>query len=248
MKLRLAVAKLASCSGCIIELVKCLVESSWLLEVYELGFFNLISDPADLSGHYDVAFIEGSASTREHVELVRELRSRAGLLVALGSCALQGGLQAAAPVEGAGASHKPVVELVEVDLALPGCPVSAEAVESLLAKYARGGLPIRLFESVCSECKRRGLPCLLVLGRSACLGPLTISGCGAICPSRGRGCYGCYGLKFFDLSKKSVEAFLSRLAELGFDAESAEFLVKAFSSREYSKLAGGTSAGREPRA
>jgi sulfhydrogenase subunit delta len=46
---------------------------------------------------------------------------------------------------------------------------------------------------VCQECKARGTVCLLVAHGTACLGPVTRAGCGALCPSVGRGCFGCFG-------------------------------------------------------
>ena len=45
----------------------------------------------------------------------------------------------------------------------------------------------------CTECKRRGLTCVMVADGTPCLGPVTHSGCGALCPSVARGCYGCFG-------------------------------------------------------
>ena len=47
--------------------------------------------------------------------------------------------------------------------------------------------------SVCLQCKRRGNVCVMVAHGTACLGPVTQAGCGAICPSFERGCYGCFG-------------------------------------------------------
>ena len=43
------------------------------------------------------------------------------------------------------------------------------------------------------ECKRRGNVCVMVAHGTPCLGPVTHAGCGALCPSYDRGCYGCYG-------------------------------------------------------
>jgi sulfhydrogenase subunit delta len=48
-------------------------------------------------------------------------------------------------------------------------------------------------QAVCLECKRRGLECVVVTRGEPCLGPVTQTGCGAICPGMGRGCYGCFG-------------------------------------------------------
>jgi hypothetical protein len=43
------------------------------------------------------------------------------------------------------------------------------------------------------ECKRRGVVCVMVSKGIPCLGQVTQTGCGAICPRFGRGCYGCFG-------------------------------------------------------
>ncbi len=48
---------------------------------------------------------------------------------------------------------------------------------------------------MCLACKIRGNICVLVAGGEPCLGPVTHAGCGAICPTYHRGCYGCYGPK-----------------------------------------------------
>jgi coenzyme F420-reducing hydrogenase gamma subunit len=42
------------------------------------------------------------------------------------------------------------------------------------------------------ECKLAGNVCVMVTG-TPCLGPVTHAGCGALCPSYARGCYGCFG-------------------------------------------------------
>ncbi len=47
--------------------------------------------------------------------------------------------------------------------------------------------------SVCVECKLKGNVCVMVAHGTPCLGPVTHAGCGALCPSYDRGCYGCYG-------------------------------------------------------
>ena len=46
---------------------------------------------------------------------------------------------------------------------------------------------------MCVECKRRGNVCVMVAHGTPCLGPVTHAGCGALCPSYDRGCYGCFG-------------------------------------------------------
>lgn len=83
---------------------------------------------------------------------------------------------------------------IQVDLELQGCPISkTQLVDALLAVLS-GRRPNVPSDAVCTECKRRGTTCVQVLG-TPCMGPVTQVGCGAICPSYGRGCYGCYGPK-----------------------------------------------------
>ena len=64
-----------------------------------------------------------------------------------------------------------------------------EVIKAFLA----GRKPSIADHSVCIDCKRRGNVCVMVAHGTPCLGPVTHSGCGAICPSYDRGCYGCFG-------------------------------------------------------
>jgi len=82
---------------------------------------------------------------------------------------------------------------IPVDFELRGCPVNkAQLVEVILAFLHRRA-PNVSRHSVCVECKLRGNVCVMTAHGTPCLGPVTHSGCGAICPSYDRGCYGCFG-------------------------------------------------------
>jgi len=87
----------------------------------------------------------------------------------------------------------PISENVKVDYELWGCPINkyqlVEVVVALLQKR-RPNLPTH---SICLDCKRKGVTCVMVAYGIACLGPGTRTGCGVLCPSNGRGCYGCFG-------------------------------------------------------
>ena len=56
-----------------------------------------------------------------------------------------------------------------------------------------GGRPPVTSHAVCVECKLAGRTCVLVAHGAPCLGPVTHAGCAALCPSVGRGCFGCFG-------------------------------------------------------
>ena len=65
--------------------------------------------------------------------------------------------------------------------------------------------------SVCMECKRAGHPCVVVTRGLPCMGPVTRTGCGALCPSLGRDCYACFG----PIRDPNVDALASRFLALG---------------------------------
>ena len=127
----------------------------------------------------------------------------------IGACATAGGIQAlrnwadepawraavypTPEYVGSLATSTPVSEHVQVDAELRGCPIDPGQLLELLTALRIGRRPQLSGESVCLECKRRGNVCVLVAGGQPCLGPLTQTGCGAICPAYGRACYACFG-------------------------------------------------------
>ena len=91
------------------------------------------------------------------------------------------------------ATSTPISDHVKVDYELHGCPINKTQLVEVISAYLAGGMPQIAASSVCIECKQRGNPCVMVAHGTPCLGPVTHAGCGAICPSFNRGCYGCYG-------------------------------------------------------
>ena len=89
-----------------------------------------------------------------------------------------------------------IADHVRVDFELRGCPINKDQLlEVIQAFLASAANRTRQAYSVCMECKRRGTVCVMVAHGTPCLGPVTHDGCGAICPSYARGCYGCFGPK-----------------------------------------------------
>jgi coenzyme F420-reducing hydrogenase gamma subunit len=207
-RLRVGVVKMASCDGCQLTILDLEDE---LLAIGER--FDIIEFPEASSlrshGPFDVLLVEGSISTPDQAAEIVELRAKARLLVTIGACASYGGIQAlrnwsdhevfraavyAHPefVDSL-ATATPVSEHVKVDAELHGCPISPDQLREVLVSVAVGRRPQIREESVCIECKRRGAVCVMVAQGIPCLGPVTQSGCGALCPTFGRGCYGCFG-------------------------------------------------------
>jgi sulfhydrogenase subunit delta len=109
------------------------------------------------------------------------------------------------------ASSTPISANVHVDFELQGCPISKEQLLEVISAYIDRRRPRVRPHSVCVDCKRRGTVCVMVAHGTPCLGPVTQAGCGAVCPSFNRGCYGCYGPKE-NLNTASLNAW-SGLAE-----------------------------------
>ena len=91
------------------------------------------------------------------------------------------------------ATSTPISAHVAVDFELRGCPIDKGQLLEVIKAFLVGRKPAIAGHSVCVECKARGNPCVMVAHKTPCLGPVTHAGCGAICPSYNRGCYGCFG-------------------------------------------------------
>lgn len=209
-RLRLAVWKLTSCDGCQLSLLDCEDELLAITDEVEIAYFMEATSHAQ-AGPYDLSLVEGSISTPEQLDQIKEIRRESTLLVAIGACATSGGIQAlrqfanieaykstvyASPkyIETLSTSS-PISDHVSVDFELQGCPISKEQLIEVLASFLNGKKPNIPNYSVCVECKIKGTVCLPVSQGRACLGPVTQAGCGALCPSYHRGCFGCFGPK-----------------------------------------------------
>lgn len=207
-KPRLAVFKFASCDGCQLSLLDAEDQLLSVADALEIVYFPEATSRME-AGPYDIALIEGSISTPHDAARIQQVRRDSRFLMTIGACATSGGIQALR--NGADSAEfmravyaspgyievldqsTPIADHVTVDFELRGCPINQylliEVIQSLLA----GRTPRTPGHSVCLDCKRRGTVCVTVAQGIACLGPVTQSGCNALCPSYNRGCYGCFG-------------------------------------------------------
>ena len=205
---RLGVFKFASCDGCQLSLLS--VEDE-LLEIaarLEIVYFLEASSHYE-PGPYDVALVEGSITTREDEQRIREIREQTRFLITIGACATAGGIQALrnwadcdefvravypSPQYISTLSTSTAIAVhVPVDFELRGCPINTRQLVEVISSLLKGCRPRTPVHSVCMDCKRRGNVCITVAQGIPCMGPITQSGCGALCPTYDRGCYGCYG-------------------------------------------------------
>jgi len=205
---KLAVFKFASCDGCQLSILDCEDELLALAGEVKIANFTEASS-AVLRGPYDMALVEGSITTPHDAERIQEIRRASKFLITIGACATAGGIQALrnfrdvrefASIVYAKPEYistldrsTPIANHVRVDFELRGCPIDRRQLLDVISARLAGRVPHTSSHSVCVECKQRGIVCVMVARGVPCLGPITHPGCGAICPSYARGCYGCFG-------------------------------------------------------
>jgi sulfhydrogenase subunit delta len=204
----LAVWKFSSCDGCQLSVLDCEDELLTLADELEIAYF-LEASSATVEGPYDVSLVEGSITTPHDAERIHEVREQSRALITIGACATAGGIQALRNFGDVEAFTSivyaspdyistlrlstPISAHVPVDFELNGCPIDKGQLLEVIAAHLSRRRPRVRAHSVCIECKRRGNVCVMVAHGTPCLGPVTHAGCGALCPSYDRGCYGCFG-------------------------------------------------------
>jgi len=209
-KPRLAVYKFASCDGCQLSLLDCEDELLAVAGEIEIANFPEASS-AMLAGPYDLTLVEGSVTTPHDRERIQEVRRQSRFLVTIGACATAGGIQALRNFRDVKEfarviyprpdyidtleTSTAIADHVHVDFELRGCPIHKGQLIEVIVSFLHGKRPNVPDHGVCVDCKKAGVVCLTVSRGIACLGPVTHTGCGVLCPSFDRGCYGCFGPK-----------------------------------------------------
>ena len=237
----LAVWKFASCDGCQLSLLDCERDLLALAGAVRIAHFTEMSR-ATVAGPYDISLVEGSITTAADVERIKAVRAESRHLVTIGACAATGGVQALRNFVEPGSyanlvyahpeyldsldQSTPISAHVPVDYELHGCPIDRGQLLEVLLAYLAGRRPVIAGHPVCQECKARGIVCLLVANAIACLGPVTRAGCGALCPSLGRGCFGCFGPS----DGANVASLVARLRFLGVPDGEQSRLLQTFNA------------------
>ncbi len=233
---KVAVHKFSSCDGCQLAFINdavSLLELSTLVDVVHFAE----AGPLDEFAEVDLAIIEGSVNTQHDIHRLATIREKSKYLISMGACAITGGIQALRNYTDAKelsawqhdiypqhtdviikqdlSTAKPISAYVQVDFEIPGCPINSVQILHAVRSILFGVEPEKNVDSVCVSCKHAGITCVMVAKGEPCLGPVTANGCEALCPSLGRGCYGCYGAsKYANLS-----AMKDKLSEMGFSKQ-----------------------------
>jgi coenzyme F420-reducing hydrogenase gamma subunit len=240
-KPRIAVFKFASCDGCQLSLLDAEDELLGLANAVDIVYFPEASRRI-LKGPYDIGLVEGSITTHHDAERIQQVRRQCHKLITIGACATAGGIQALRNWQDVDEfvrvvyptpqyittlkSSTPIAEHVPVDFELRGCPINKHQLIELISASLAGRKPNVPTYSVCLECKRRGNVCIAVAQGVPCLGPVTQAGCGAICPTFNRGCYGCYG----PMESPNTESLCSQFRILGQDDQQIGRAFRGFNA------------------
>ena len=163
-KLKLATASLAGCFGCHMSFLDIDERILELVDVVEFDRTPLTD--IKTVGECDVGLIEGGVANEENVEVLRDFRRHCKVLVALGACAVNGGIPAMrnqfeledclreSYVDGIGVANPgipndpeiplllnkvhPIHEVEKIDYFLPGCPPSADTIWTFLTELIEG--------------------------------------------------------------------------------------------------------------
>ena len=237
----LAVWKFASCDGCQLTLLNCEDELIPLAGEIQVAYFPEATR-AVVEGPYDVSLVEGSVTTPDDLERIQQVRASSRRLITIGACATAGGIQALRNFSDVAefrsvvyahpeyistlARSTPISAHVAVDFELRGCPINKHQLLEVLAASIQGRAPRIPSHSVCVECKRRGNVCVTVAHGTPCLGPVTQAGCGALCPSFDRGCYGCFGPQ----DTPNTRSIAHRLSGLGMSEPQVVRIFRTFNA------------------
>ncbi|MDR1775619.1 MAG: NADH:ubiquinone oxidoreductase [Actinomycetes bacterium] len=245
---RVVVLSLASDFGCQIQITN-FPELLAMVGTIDLSYWQLATS-ADMPDSYDVAVIEGAVTLDEHVRLLQQVRKTAGVVIAIGACAVTGGVPglvgtgdldtARDLVYGEDATivkqHRlvpaPVSSVIEVDYRVPGCPIDPAEFSALLQQALLGARERLDRTPLCAACQTIENPCFWLRGK-ACLGLVTRTGCGALCLSRDRACTGCRGIA----ADANLESARRYLREGGFDVKAFDKALEVYNTYEVNEVA-----------
>ena len=231
---------LTGCAGDQLVILNCEDQLLDLVALIDIRDFLMASSANDAECPLDIALVEGAVVSEGTPTSCCKIRKRAKTLVALGTCAVWGGVAAmdrgvdrrklleevygetglsydSAPAQ---ALH----EIVKVDLNITGCPIEKEHFLSAIANLLNGDAPMYPEYPVCTECRMLENNCLLIERGELCCGPITAGGCQARCPHLRVPCVGCRG----PVGDANPSSLLATLEENGIDRRHISARLRTF--------------------
>jgi len=213
VKLKFSAISLNSCNGCISTLT-CLDVFLNLVKSAEIVYFPFVEDsyPATIKEdeelkYSDVTLVEGCVTQKDEEILLKKLRKASKKIIALGACAMFGGIESLSQ----NARRDPLSKIIEIDGCIPGCPPPENVLGASILSLIEGRNLPEASRNLCAVCDLRPklekfktirieklqpqkFPTSCFLDENVlCLGPVTREGCDAKCIKVGLPCEGCMG-------------------------------------------------------
>lgn len=227
-KPKIGIFGMTGCAGEQIVILNCEDELMDILKLLDIKSFHTAMSKNDEKCNLDIAFVEGALVQPQEEISLKEIRKRSRLLIALGTCAVWGGVAAMKNevsrqrlkdiVYGSpgrifkSIPAQPLHSFVKVDFSISGCPIEKEQFLQAVTSLVHGDIPVLPKYAVCTECKINENTCLLVEKGELCLGPITVAGCNARCPNSCVSCSGCRG----PVEEANIASEVEILKEKGF--------------------------------
>ncbi|UCB45962.1 MAG: hypothetical protein JSV25_00625 [Spirochaetota bacterium] len=212
-----------------------------ILKRFDIVYFNLLKEKNEVS-EIDLAFVEGAVTTTTEIKELKEIREKSKFVVALGTCACNGGIPAMRNFVDSKSLRKYVYhhkkhpdtvqaagigEHIKVDYWMRGCPIIKNEFVEFTESYLKGKI-MRPFEgAVCEQCPRRGVNCFLK-EKADCMGAVTHGGCSALCTSDNIPCMLCRG----PTEKLNVAAEIKMFKKFGIDVKEIHDRLNMFKNIE----------------
>jgi coenzyme F420-reducing hydrogenase gamma subunit len=212
-----------------------------VLEGFDILYFNLLKEKNVVS-ELDLAFVEGAVTTTMEIEELKAIRQKSKYVVAMGACAINGGIPAMRNFVESDSLRKYVYhhkehpdsvpaagigEHIDVDYNMRGCPIIKHEFVDFMKSYLQGQVMEPFEGPVCSQCPRRGVNCFLK-ERVECMGAVAYGGCNALCPSDNIPCMLCRG----PTEKLNVAAEIKLFEKFGLDVKEIHDRLNMFKNIE----------------
>lgn len=238
-KPKIGVFKFTGCAGCQMEILRMEDEFLDLIKLFDICYWKM-AKRNNVDKDLDIALIEGGISTPWEIEEIKYIRKNTKFLVAFGDCAIGGCIPSIRnwipqmeseeivypdPSKICSTKLHGIGEYVKVDAELKGCPPHRETILELLKSALLKIIPRLRQHPVCVECKLKGNACLIINKKLPCMGPVISGGCGAICPTLGRICEGCFG----PMSNPNAAALAKIFRDIGLNDEDIKRKFRKYS-------------------
>ncbi|MBW2964701.1 hypothetical protein KY363_04540 [Candidatus Woesearchaeota archaeon] len=228
---------LTGCQGCQLSILFNEPEVLDLISHIDIKAFRFVKGAKD-EKQFDIVFIEGLVACQKDMEILKSLREKTKILVALGSCACTGCIPAYRNFidsskyaylvyervpEAKDVPATPISEHVKVDYFIPGCPPDKKQIAKFIKDILQGKNPYDYDRPVCFECRLNQNRCLLDDGKM-CLGPITRGGCESVCTNGKLECWGCRG----PMPDANLQLMSKLLEQKGFAKEHIKQRLRTF--------------------